>query len=116
MIKTADEIIREAQQHIECVDVETARKIYQQNPDAVIVDVREAEKARESKLSDSVNIDRGVLEYQVHKVCPDASTVIITHCGGGGRASMAAHTLRHMGYLEVYAITAPYDEIKQAFG
>ena len=60
MLKTADEIIREAQQHIECVDVATAKRIYDENPDAVIVDVREAEKARESKLTDSINIDRGL--------------------------------------------------------
>ena len=64
----------------------------------------------------SLRVLKLVLEYQVHKVCPDASTVIITHCGGGGRASMAAHTLKQMGYLRVYAITSPYEEIKQAFG
>lgn len=116
MIKSADEIIREAQRHIEIVDVPAARKIYADNPDAVIIDVREAEKARESKLEDSINIDRGLLEYQVHKACPDADTVILTHCGGGGRASLAADTLRQMGYKRVYAITAPYDEIKKAFG
>ena len=116
MIKSADEIIREAQRHIEVVDVPAARKIYEDNPEAVIIDVREAEKARQSKLSDSVNIDRGLLEYQVHKVCPDANAVIITHCGGGGRASMAAHTLKQMGYTRVYAIAAPFEEIKQAFG
>ena len=116
MIKNADEIIREAQRHIEIVDVPAARKIYDENPDSVIIDVREAEKAREDKLSDSVNVDRGLLEYQIHKICPDANAVIITHCGGGGRASMAAHTLKQMGYTRVYAITAPYDEIKQAFG
>ena len=116
MLKTADEIIREAQQHIECVDVATAKRIFDENSDAVIVDVREAEKARESKLADSINIDRGLLEYQVHKFCPAAQTVVITHCGGGGRASMAAHTLKQMGYMQVYAITAPYEEIKRVFG
>ena len=115
MLKTADEMIRQAQQHIECVDVATARSIYEASPDAVIVDVREPAKALESKLEASINIDRGLLEYQVHKVCPDANTVILTHCGGGGRATMAAHTLKQMGYLRVYAITAPFDELKKAF-
>ena len=116
MIKSAEEIIREAQRHIEIVDVHAARKIYDENPDTVIIDVREAEKARESKLSDAVNIDRGLLEYQIHKICPDANAVIITHCGGGGRASMAAHTLKQMGYTRVYAITAPFEDIKREFG
>jgi rhodanese-related sulfurtransferase len=116
MLKTTDDVIRDAQQHIECIDVETARKIYAENPDAVIVDVREADSATESKLTDSVHISRGLLEMNVHKVCPEATTVILTHCGGGGRASLAAHTLQGIGYQNVYAITAPYDEIKRAFG
>ena len=116
MIKTAGDLIKDAQQHIECVDVATARQIYDDNQDAVIVDVREAHSASEDKLTDSVNISRGLLEMQVHKVCPEATTVILTHCGGGGRASLAAHTLQQMGYEEVYAITAPFEEIKEVFG
>lgn len=116
MLKSTDELIREAQLHVECVDVETARKIYAENPDAVIIDVRESESAAASKLSESVNISRGLLEMKVHKVCPEADTVILTHCGGGGRASLAAHTLRNIGYENVYAITAPYEEIKKSFG
>jgi phage shock protein E len=116
MLKTTDEVIRDVQQHIECVDIETARKIYAENSDAVIVDVREADSVAKSKLADSVHISRGLLEMKVHKVCPEANTVILTHCGGGGRASLAAHTLQGIGYNKVYAITAPYDEIKKAFG
>lgn len=116
MLKTAGDLIQEAQQHIECVDVATAKKIYDENPDAVIVDVRESHTADKSKLSDSVNISRGLLEMEVHKLCPEATTVILTHCGGGGRASLAAHSLKQLGYAEVYAITAPFDEIKKTFG
>jgi phage shock protein E len=115
MLKTAAEMIKEAQQHIECVDVATAKKIYEDDPDAIIVDVREAHNANESKLSESVNISRGLLEMKIHQVCPQASTAILTHCGGGGRASLAAHTLQQLGYQNVYAITAPYDEIKESF-
>jgi phage shock protein E len=39
----------------------------------------------------------------------------LTHCAGGGRASLAALTLKQMGYAQVYAITAPFDDIKAAF-
>ena len=116
MLKTAGDLISEVQQHIECVDVATARKIYDESPGAVIIDVREAHSANESKLTDSVNISRGLLEMQVHKTCPTENTVILTHCGGGGRASLAAYSLKQMGYTDVYAITAPFDDIKQAFG
>lgn len=115
MIKSADELIREAQVHIECVDAATARQIRDQNPEALIIDVREADSVAESKLEESIHISRGVLEYGIHKICPEANTVIITHCAGGGRASLAAHTLKQMGYSQVYAICAPYEEIRAAF-
>ena len=78
--------------------------------------MREAESAEQDKLSDSVHISRGLLEMKVHKVCPEASTVILTHCAGGGRASLAAHTLQGIGYQNVYAIAAPFDDIKKTFG
>ena len=116
MLKSTDDLIREVQPHIKIVDVATAKKIYQENPDAVIVDVREADSAEQDKLSDSVHISRGLLEMKVHKACPEASTVILTHCGGGGRASLAAHTLQGIGYRNVYAIAAPFEDIKKAFG
>ena len=116
MLKTAGDLIKEAQQHIECVDAATAKQIYDANPGAVIVDVREADSASESKLDQSINISRGLIEMKLPKECPDPDTLILTHCGGGGRASLAAHTLRQMGYRKVYAITAPYDEIKKVFG
>ena len=115
MLKTADDLIRDAQQRIECVDIATARKIYAENPDAVIIDVREADAVTKSNLAKSVHISRGLLEMMVHKACLESDTVILTHCGGGGRASLAAHTLGNMGYQKVYAITAPYDDIKKAF-
>ena len=116
MLKTADDVIREAQQQIECVDVAAARKIYADNPGALIIDVREADSAEKSKLSESINISRGLLEMKIQKTCPDPDTVILTHCGGGGRASMAALTLRQLGYRNVYAITASYEDIRKEFG
>ncbi len=116
MLKTADDMIRAVQAEIECVDVAKAKEIYDANPDAVIIDVREAHSAEQSKLSESVNISRGLLEMKVQQVCPLASTVILTHCGGGGRASLAAHTLQQIGYEHVCAITAPFDEIRKTFG
>lgn len=115
MLKNAGDMIKEAQLHIECVDVETARKIYDENPDAVIVDVREADSVTQSKLKDSIHVSRGLLEMKLPNHCPDATTLILTHCGGGGRASLAAHTLKQMGYQRVYAITAPFEDIKKAF-
>tara|TARA_B110000881_G_scaffold120949_1_gene106158 strand:+ start:78 stop:428 length:351 start_codon:yes stop_codon:yes gene_type:complete len=115
MIKTAGELISEAQTQIDCVDAISAKSLYQNSVNAVIIDVREAQNAENSKLKDSINISRGLIEMKIAKHCPDSETLILTHCGGGGRASLAALTLQKMGYTNVHAITATFEEIKEIF-
>ncbi len=115
MIKTAGEFIKQAQTQIKCVDIESAKSLFEESNDVVIIDVREADSAASSKLNDSVNISRGLIEMKVPGHCPNPDTIILTHCGGGGRASLAALTLQQMGYKNVYAITAKYEDIKAAF-
>jgi rhodanese-related sulfurtransferase len=116
MLKTAGDMISGAQSHISCLDVVAAKKVFDESIKAVIVDVREADSAAQSKLSQSVNISRGLLEMKVPGVVADPDTIILTHCAGGGRASLAAYTLKQMGYTNVHAITATYDDIKSVFG
>ena len=115
MIKTAGELISEAQTQIDCIDAISAKSLYQNSVNAVIIDVREAQNAENSKLKDSINISRGLIEMKIAKYCPDSETLILTHCGGGGRASLAALTLQKMGYTNVHAITATFEEIKEIF-
>ena len=116
MIKTAGELISEAQTQIDCIDAISAKSLYQNSVNAVIIDVREAQNAENSKLKYSINISRGLIEMKIAKYCPDSETLILTHCGGGGRASLAALTLQKMGYTNVHAITATFEDIKDAFG
>ncbi len=108
-------MIKQAQTEIKCLDVESAKRLYQESDDAVIIDVREADSAAASKLNDSINISRGLIEMKVPGLIPNPDTVILTHCGGGGRATLAALTLQQMGYQNVYAITAKYEDIKFGF-
>jgi rhodanese-related sulfurtransferase len=115
MIKTAGELISEAQTQIDCVDAISAKLLYQNSVNGVIIDVREAQNAENSKLIDSINISRGLIEMKIAKHCPDSETLILTHCGGGGRASLAALTLQKMGYTNVHAITTTFEEIKEIF-
>ena len=116
MIKTAGELIAEAQTQIDCVDVVSAKTLYDNAENPVIIDVREAQNAEKSKIKDSINISRGLIEMKIYKHCPDSESLILTHCGGGGRASLAALTLQKMGYTNVHAITATFDDIKNVFG
>jgi rhodanese-related sulfurtransferase len=113
MIKPASEFIVDVQQHINCITPQQAKELLDNNDNVIVIDVREPAEAQESKLSCSVNIPRGLLEMKVQNHCPNADTIILTHCGGGGRASLATARLLEMGYLNVYAITAKYDDVKK---
>ena len=115
MIKTAGELITLAQKKIDCVNPVEAKALYDNSNDAVIVDVREAKNYDESSLNNSINIPRGLIEMLIEKNCQNSETLILTHCGGGGRASLAALTLNEMGYSNVHAITATFEEIKGVF-
>jgi len=115
MIKTAGQLIADAQTQIDCVDEISAKTLYDNAENPVIIDVREAKNAEKSKLKDSINISRGLIEMKIAKHCPDSEALILTHCGGGGRASLAALTLQKMGYTNVYAITASFEDIKNTF-
>ena len=115
MIKTAGELIATAQLEINCVDANAAKLLYDGSENSVIIDVREVKNYEESSLNDSINISRGLLEMKISKQCPNSDILILTHCGGGGRASLAALTLQKMGYSNVHAITATFDEIKDIF-
>ena len=116
MIKTAGELIADAQTQINCVNEVSAKKLYDNAENPVIIDVRETQNAQKSKLKDSINISRGLIEMKIAKHCPNPETLILTHCGGGGRASLAALTLQKMGYTNVHAITATFEDIKDEFG
>lgn len=115
MIKTTGELITEAQNKINCVDVISAKTIYDDANHAVIIDVRESSSYENSHLKESINIPRGLLEMKIEKHCENSEIIILTHCAGGGRASLAALTLHNMGYSNVHAITATFEEIKDVF-
>jgi phage shock protein E len=116
MIIPVSKLIELAKAHSDCMDLVTAKMFFDRHENAIIIDVREPDEAAESRLNDSTNIPRGVLEMRINKVCPESDIPILLHCGSGGRASLSAHTLEMMGYSNVHVIDAQFDEIKQTFG
>ena len=116
MIVPVSELIASAKTHCDCMDQVAAKIFFDRHENAIIIDVREPKEAEASKLNDSTNIPRGLLELKIADACPDPETPILLHCGGGGRASLSAYSLQMMGYSNVHVIDAKYDDIKAAFG
>ena len=115
MIKPASDFIKEAQKICNCLDAVAAKELAGQSNNLIILDVREPHETTESKLEQAINIPRGLLEMKVQNHCTDPDTLILIHCAGGGRASLAAARLHEMGYRNVHAITEKFADIKKAF-
>ena len=82
--------------------------------DAVVLDVREPAEFATGHLAGAVNIPRGVLEFQVDAHPALACAIdpalsrkalpLVLVCRSGGRAALAAASLRAMGFASVRSI------------
>ena len=105
MTKTALQMIGEARAQVGIVDPTEAGD--ELSGGAVIVDVREPEEWQHGHIDGAVPAPRGLLEFFAdptsprHKDALDPRRRTIVLCASGARASLAALTLKTMGYEDV---------------
>ncbi|WP_221797632.1 rhodanese-like domain-containing protein [Oceanobacter mangrovi] len=78
---------------------------------AVVLDVREPAEFDMGHLPGAVNVPRGVLEFRVgdHPALTDTAATILLYCKNGGRSTLAAHTLKQMGFDGVKMLVGGFD-------
>ena len=84
----------------------------QQNPDILLLDVREPEEFRAMHVRNSINVPRGVLEsaceYDYEDTVPELVEArnkdIVVICRSGKRSALAADTMRLLGYSKVRSL------------
>ena len=82
--------------------------------DAVLIDVREPAEFETGHIPGSINIPRGVLEFQVdaHPAVANVGDPALSHkeralvlvCRTGGRAALSALNLQRLGFADVRSI------------
>ena len=88
---------------------------------AMLVDVREPSEYADGHVAGTVNIPRGLLEFQIWKKMGypkkvDMNKTIYLQCASGGRATLAAADLKKVGFKNVIAVVAVTAEFqKQGF-
>lgn len=111
MAKTFKQMVAEGRESAEVISPQDAQKRVQENPKTLVIDVRQSEEISSTgAVPGSMNIPLGVLPLRADTELPesfrepklqDRSTPIITTCGAGGQASLAAKTLKDMGFTNV---------------
>ena len=72
--------------------------------DLVVLDVRERDAYDAGHVPGARHVPRGQLELRIDQVLPDPSTRVVTCCEFGKISTLAAATLRTMGYVRAVAL------------
>ena len=105
--------LAEANALIETVSVADLDWLLDQ-PDTVLVDVRETVEREAGMIPGSVHAPRGMLEFQAdpespaHNAALDPEKRLVLYCGTGGRSALAARTLLDMGFPSVASLAGGY--------
>lgn len=115
MIKKPAELIQQAKAGSLCLTAEGARQQKQSDPSTLIIDVREPEEVAQSSINGAINVPRGLLEMKIEQLVPQHDAPLMVCCATGGRAALAAQTLRQMGYSNLKVIDCSHQEIADTF-
>ena len=111
MAKTVMQMVEEAQAVVPGIGPEEARRRSRENPNTLIVDVRDAANRRASGMVEgTIAVSVGSLPFAADTEVPEAwrdprlqdrSRPVITVCDLGPMSAMAAKTLKDMGFRDV---------------
>ncbi len=106
--KTVAQLLAEASRAIAFVSMDEVKARLGKH-EFVLLDVREKEAFDAGHLPGARHLPRGQLELRVDKELPDPSARILTYCQYGKISTLAAATLRAMGYTRAVALDGGYD-------
>ena len=124
MAKTFRQMVEEGRQGTPMVSPQDAQRRMQEEPNTLMIDVRDAQDlAGTGIIPGALNVSLGTLPLRADQELPenfrnaelqDRDRPIITTCGGGGQASLAAKVLKDMGFKNVSILEGGTNGWKQA--
>lgn len=103
--KTVSQLLAEAGSEMPFMPMdELLRRIGARANDFVILDVREKDAFAAGHVPGAVHLPRGQLELRVNEALPDPSVEILTVCEFGKVSTLAAATLRQLGFTRATAL------------
>src|SRR5260370_15609309 len=97
-------LVNEARPKVKEITLDAARARLAQNPQAVLLDVREDSEWQQGRAAQAVHLGKGVLERDLEQMFPDPRAEIIMYCGGGYRSVLTPEAARRLGYPNVASL------------
>ena len=103
--KTIAQLLSEAAAKIPFMSLTELRaRIERGENDLIVLDVREKDAYQSAHVAGARNLPRGQLELRVNSELPDPTARILTVCEFGKISTLAAATLRELGYTRAIAL------------
>jgi glyoxylase-like metal-dependent hydrolase (beta-lactamase superfamily II)/rhodanese-related sulfurtransferase len=103
--KTVAQMLAEAAETVPFMSLaELNRRIAAGDRNLTLLDVREREAFQAAHLPGAMHLPRGQLELKVNEALPDPTRRIVVYCEFGRISTLAAATLRQMGFVATVAL------------
>src|SRR5262249_34200888 len=108
--KTALQLIAEGAREVPFMSMEEVRaRLESDAQDLVVLDVREREAFEAGHVPGARHVPRGQLELRVDQELPDPTARVLAYCQYGKISTLAAATLRTLGYMRAIAMDGGMD-------
>ena len=103
--KTVAQLLGEAASKVSFMSMEELKsRVASDEPGLLVLDVREREAYIEGHIPGAKLLPRGQLELRVNQELPDPTRRVLVYCDLGKVSTLAAATLREMGYARAVAL------------
>lgn len=99
-----DELLRNAAGKVPFMGQDQVNTLIESNEPVKLLDVREKDAFEAGHLPGAIHLPRGQLELRVNEMLPDPTERIVVYCEFGKISTLAAATLRELGYLRAVAM------------
>lgn len=123
MARTVGQMVAEATAAVPAVKAEDLQRRMREEPNTLVIDVRDSTQAHAGSIPGAINIGYGNLLFAADNEVPeewrdkrlqDRSRPIITHCVLGLLGAIAAKTLQDMGFTKVNYMEGGFEAWKAA--
>ena len=113
--KPVAQLIQDAARKVSFMPIpELRRRLASPRPDLAILDVRESTAFAAAHVPGALHIPRGQLELLVDDVFPDPTIRILVYCEFGKISTLAAATLREMGFSSAVGLDGGFRDWVEA--
>ena len=85
------------------ITAEEAKSMMEEQPDAMVLDVREQDEYHAGHIPGAVLLPIGTInEETAASAIPEKDTVVLVYCRSGNRSKTASQALMDLGYTQIY--------------